>query len=81
MNKYIESLITENEHQKNDIQKTIQLLVQEETVKHHQVREKSVNVQKVLKYNQKNEKQLYREMKKILYNNVGKIAKIERKEA
>ena len=43
----------ENEHQKNDIQKIIQLPAQEEALKHHQVRERSVWIQKALKYNQK----------------------------
>ena len=46
----------ENEHQKNNIQKIIQLPAQEEALKHHQVRERSVWIQKALKYNQKNEK-------------------------
>ena len=46
----------ENEHQKNDIQKIIQLPAQEEALKHHQVHERSVWIQKALKYNQKNEK-------------------------
>ena len=41
---------------KNDIQKIIQLPAQEEALKHHQVRERSVWIQKALKYNQKNEK-------------------------
>lgn len=45
----------ENEHQKNDIQKIIQLPAQEEALKHHQVHERSVWIQKALKYNQKNE--------------------------
>ena len=44
----------ENEHQKNDIQKIIQLPAQEEALKHHQVHERSVWIQKALKYNQKN---------------------------
>ena len=43
----------ENEHQKNNIQKIIQLPTQEEALKHHQVRERSVWIQKALKYNQK----------------------------
>ena len=47
----------ENEHQKNDIQKIIQLPAQEEALKHHQVHERSVWIQKALKYNQKNEKE------------------------
>ena len=46
----------ENEKKKNDIQKIIQLPAQEEALKHHQVHERSVWIQKALKYNQKNEK-------------------------
>ena len=59
----------ENEHQKNNIQKIIQLPAQEEALKHHQVRERSVWIQKALKYNQKNEKGNLKEYCKNLKNN------------
>ena len=56
----------ENEHQKNDIQKIIQLPAQEEALKHHQVHERSVWIQKALKYNQKNEKGQLQKMYSLL---------------